>query len=162
MIKYVTGDLFEDIGQEVVICHVVNNIHAWGSGFVVPLGKKYPKSKECYLNWKDIKLGDTQFVLGEDNSVIVANMCAQNGISNYSRTKNVRPLNYGALASCMEDVAERIFEEDVFYDSKLSIKAPLFGSALAGGDWNIIEELIEYIWKDIDVTIYQLPGQEIR
>jgi len=42
------------------------------------------------------------------------------------------------------------------------IHAPLFGSGLAGGNWDFIEELINEIWDGYDITVWQLAGQELR
>ena len=81
MIYHVTGDLFariRDITTPVIIPHVCNNIGAWGSGFVVPLGRKYPKAKEAYLEYynnNDLELGFAHHVVVDDN-VLVSNMVA--------------------------------------------------------------------------------------
>ena len=59
-IKYQVGDLFEAIDsykEKIIIAHVCNNKGAWGSGFVIPLGKKYPLAKSEYLEnfeWFDL------------------------------------------------------------------------------------------------------------
>jgi hypothetical protein len=39
------------------------------------------------------------------------------------------------------------------------IICPMFGSGLAGGDWNFVEKLIEDCWlrRDIPVTVCYLP-----
>jgi len=43
-----------------------------------------------------------------------------------------------------------------------SVHGPRFGSALAGGDWKRIEEMIEkqLVAKGIPVTIYDFPDAE--
>ena len=37
---------------------------------------------------------------------------------------------------------------------KSRICCPKFGSGLAGGEWNVIENMILEIWKDIPVYVY--------
>jgi len=166
MLSYREGDLFARIKGlgRVVIPHVCNNVGAWGAGFVVPLGKAFPKARKDYLEWHRDRqtschtafvLGSTQFVTVDDeNLVVVANMIGQ------GRIGRGRPPRYNALVHCMEDVADFVLSEDVG-PSSYEIHCPLFGSGLAGGDWSFIRELIEDCWVrlGIGVTAYYLPGQ---
>ncbi|MCK9558096.1 MAG: Appr-1-p processing protein [Candidatus Cloacimonetes bacterium] len=162
-IKYVEGDLFKFVPEKcnpnktACICHVVNDLGRWGSGFVLPLADHFPKAEKEYLKWArgeqvewntPFKLGAVQHVDVSEN-VIVYNMVGQHGVG------HPRPLRYNALSSCMDKVA-RLIEND---DRLIEIHAPLFGSDLAGGDWNFIEQLIIDCWlrNNIPVTIYRLP-----
>jgi hypothetical protein len=152
-LRYVKGDLFQNIPADspVVIPHVCNDIGAWGAGFVVPLGEKYPCAKKQYLSWyKDSKnnintetcpfaLGKTQFVYCGEN-VFVANMICQHGVG------GKRPLDYRSLVKCMLNPGFM----------NCSIVCPKFGSGLAGGDWQVIETYIKTIWEELDVTVYYL------
>jgi len=141
-IKYIEGDLFgHPTDSPIVICHVANNRGRMGSGFVVPLAKKYPKARQDYIDLGNWMLGETQFVQVEEN-VIVANMIAQT-------LGGKRPLFYNHLANCMEQVAESLPKQ---------IIAPLFSAGLAGGDWNFTSLLIEDCWlrRNIPVTVYYL------
>ena len=76
--KYVEGDLFAHVPTPdtiTIVAHVCNNIGAWGAGFVVPLGRRYPNAKQLYhAASADLKLGWTQFVTSDDGNVLVANM----------------------------------------------------------------------------------------
>lgn len=161
-INYVNGDLFDNIPESpIVIAHVCNDKGAWGAGFVIPLADHFPTSKHCYLEWHKngspvqgalstefCKRGGTQFVETEGN-VWVANMVAQT-------LGGERPLFYNDLALCMDRVAYFVFSQ---LENKGEIICPMFGSGLAGGDWNFVEKLIEDCWtrKDIDVTVCYLP-----
>jgi hypothetical protein len=153
-IKYVEGDIFFPISQvdkniTVFVPHVCNDKHAWGAGFVVPLGKTYPSAKRAYMDWKvDFCLGETDFVTVSDN-VVVCNMVAQT-------LGGDRPLFYNHLSSCLEKVAKRVLSSPVKY----KIMCPAFGAGLAGGDWKIIKELINDSWirRGIDVTVFYLNG----
>lgn len=156
MIKYVEGDLFQGINmmdRPIVIAHVVNNKGGFGAGFVVPLGRRFPKAKESYLQWaKDKSWNDVPFLLGKtqivevEHSIYVANLTAQT-------LGGHRPLFYNHLARCMDTVAE--FATEV----KAQVACPLFGAGLAGGNWNFVEKLIEDCWlkAGIPVTVFYLP-----
>src|SRR5690606_37955884 len=62
-----------------------------------------------------------------------------------------RHLNYGALAQGLHWLCRR-------FDKGLSIGFPYkMGSDRAGGDWEIVLEMIEFYFKDHDVKIYRLP-----
>lgn len=151
MLRYVLGDLFEAINYESpmakFIVHIVNDSYRMGSGFVVPLNKKWPETRSLYMSDPNLKLGNTQFIQVMDN-VWVCNMIAQHGTVS---ADNPKPIKYAALANCMRTIAEvchRHIEPEIV--------GPLFGSNLAGGNWDFIEELIQEIWSNIDVTIYKL------
>jgi hypothetical protein len=143
----------------VFIPHVCNNINLFGAGFAKYIGDKFPIVKENFhlLGNKSV-LGHTQYINVANNNltktkVIICNMIAQNGIIN---PKNNRPLNYASLIFCMNDIRNKIISlsKNNIEDIKYEIHAPKFGSGLAGGNWNFIENLIEDIWTDIPVYIY--------
>ena len=187
MLTYHVGDLFQEIDQPpfhrvIVIPHVANNVGGWGSGFVVPLGRKFPNARKQYLDafkygryckttHTMLHLGNVQWVYEQVAQKIddtgreevyrefhIANMVAQQGTVS---ADNPIPLKYGALVKCMGNVAEFV-KITLFLNQECQIHAPLFGSALAGGNWDLIEILIKEIWGDLDVHIHQLPGQELR
>lgn len=156
-LKFIKQDIFEVYPNEdsALMCHVVNDQNAMGSGFVVPLMKMYPEVKSEYHAWfcfklksyvtSDPKLGENQYVKTHDNSYVV-NMMAQTLGGN-------RPLYYNALAKCMDDVANKAI------GSGNKIIGPLFSVGLAGGNINVLKLLIVDCWlrKGLDVEIYYLP-----
>lgn len=142
----------------VIVPHVCNNCNGFGAGFAGQVADKYPEVKaNFHMLGNQAKLGHVQYVTSnksgiDKNRIIFANMIAQNGIISRS---NARPLNYGALVYCMNDI--RLFVKKYLQQNevnKIEIHAPKFGSGLAGGNWNFISYLIEDIWYDLDVIIY--------
>jgi len=161
--RYKTGDLFQDIdnlikGQTVLLIpHVCNNVHKWGAGFVVPLGKRFPESVAAFFQKKDDKLGVVQFVKDENLPIIICNMYAQKGLveQNLGGGKKSIPLQYLDLQACMFQVKQ--YAEEIAQNGKsVQIACPKFGSGLAMGDWSIIENMIMRIWNNISVTVYSL------
>ena len=144
MLTYKYCDLFHDLKRDHLIFHVVNSVGAWGAGFVVPLGQHFPEAQQAYLDIQEYRLGEVQFITNED-IIVIANAIAQKGCMSYD---NPKPLSYKHLKRCMKIAG------DFCRLNELAIQAPKFGSGLAGGNWEIIENLIKYIWKDINVTIY--------
>lgn len=173
----ITGNLFSlyPTDKKIIIPHCCNDIGGWGSGFVVPLRNKWAETERRYRAWyaqktdeshlapfsneenhevtrywdhgTKFELGAVQFVPVEQN-VTVANMIGQHQTI---RTNN-KPIRYLAIADAIRKVAEVAIEFDA------QIHAPKFGAGLAGGDWKVIEALIQEAWVDrgISVTIYQL------
>ncbi len=152
-IKYIRGDVTEPVpllqGDKcrIIIPHCCNDIGAMGAGVALSIKNKWP---EVYEKYKTVlELGRTSFKKVGQN-ICVANMVAQTGVRGH------RPLKYASLIACMNTVAmmTRTLRREGFYPE---IHAPKFGSALAGGNWDFIEELIEELWlpEYIDVVIYE-------
>lgn len=152
-------------GSTVIIPHVCNNINLFGAGFARQISDRFPSVKENFhLLGKTAKLGQTQNILVAENKkygyqLYISNMISQNGIKDIN---NQRPLNYEALFRCMNDIKNFIHKiKSRFREDRLSVEihAPKFGSGLAGGDWNFISLMIEDIWSNIPVYIYNFVKQ---
>lgn len=167
IVYYKNQDIFDSIisviktskvTTNIIVPHVCNNVNVFGGGFTGSIDKYFPIVKANYnMLGNKSKLGYTQFVTAKNNpsnnsKIIFANMIAQNKTINKN---NPRPINYAALMTCMLNVRDQIINLKKDNDSINQIHAPKFGSGLAGGDWKFIEKLIEDIWFDIPVYIYQ-------
>jgi hypothetical protein len=155
---YLTGDALEGPRTgPVIIAHVTNDSWGWGNGFVVPLGKKYPKAEQEYRGTKPV-LGITQFVAVE-RLVVVANMCAQQG---YKSTYNPVPLDYDALEGCLRQVGTQALIHEGATGYPVNIHMPRIGAGRGGGSWPRIEGIINerLVGLDLDVTVYDLPEAE--
>jgi hypothetical protein len=151
----------KDKGCTVIIPHVCNNINLFGAGFASAVASNYPVVKENFhLLGKQAKLGHTQFVSAYHDreyghEIIFANMIAQNSTIS---PKNPRPLNYIALAYCLNDV--RLYASSYKKNTdntNVEIHCPKFGSGLAGGDWRFILQMLEDAWFNIkNIYIYSL------
>jgi O-acetyl-ADP-ribose deacetylase (regulator of RNase III) len=172
-VKYVQGDLFSLLPYTLpttkIIAHVCNDVGAWGSGFVVPLGKKFPEAERAYREWAingqhHLARPNSQFELGNyqlvkvngdipqadgtsSGPVYVANIIGQHSTITRSPS-GTKPIRYSALATAMAHIGEN-------WDAE--IHCPKFGSGLAGGNWELIEELIKELWvaKGLLVTVYE-------
>lgn len=154
MIRYMVGDATQPDGDgKKIIIHIVNNISAWGKGFVLAVSKRWSEPEERYKKlckfYQDKcleLLGHVQFVyINQD--LIIGNMFAQNGIISQ---KNPHPLDYVALEQCLIKV------KGFAKKYGCEVVGCRFGSGLAGGSWTEIEKIILSIMPDVDVTIYDL------
>lgn len=153
--NYVKGDATAPVKSTPIgiIVHCCNDIGAWGAGFVLALSRRWHSPEQNYLDAERYRLGDVQFVQVQPD-LIVANMIGQHGCG--FRPDGTPPIDYPAIRSCLDKVREEI--DLLGGPSVASVHAPRFGSGLAGGDWNVIEQIVidELCAYGISVTIYDL------
>lgn len=155
-IEYLTGDATEPIKKPAVILHICNNIGAWGSGFVMELSKKWKQPQETYLKTHYLYLGEIQIVEVEPG-IKVINMIAQHGTGTHL---GVPPIRYMALINCLGKVKtflERKEDNEAIDIRGYSIHMPRIGTCRAGGDWNVIETIINEILGYHNIFVYDLP-----
>ena len=158
-IKYVKGDLFStDIK---CIAHGCNTAGVMGSGVAAIVKKKYPETFKVYKisctppegvaesDFRRDLLGKTVIVNEKDK--VIFNMFTQGDWSRAYGTET-RYASYDAIDECFQNANELISNE--YEDKRLAI--PMIGAGLGGGDWDIIEKIIEKSCPDIEVTVYQL------
>lgn len=164
-ITYVTGDATKpkrNGDTPIIIPHIVNDIGAWGKGFVLALSKRWPQPETAYRNWykngstydsfgrkAPFKLGQVQFV-DVGSGITVANIVGQRGIG--TAMDGVPPIRYDALREGLETVGY----EAPYMGAEVHM--PPIGTGLAGGDWPRIEKLIneEIAGWGIKVVVYEL------
>jgi O-acetyl-ADP-ribose deacetylase (regulator of RNase III) len=140
MIKYVTGDLLKS--SCTILCHQVNCKGVMGSGLAKQIKNKYPHVYKEYKFLCDTfmskhLLGEAQYISCDDGHII-ANLFSQN---DYGKDKFYT--NYEALNKCIEDVYCAAAYKN------MSVAFPyLLGCDRGGGDWNIVEKIIETNFKD--------------
>lgn len=134
MIEYRKGNLLDV--TEGVILHGCNAQGVMGSGVALAVRWKYPQAYDKYLSFLNTNDGE---VLGDIVWVKVSDtLCIANAITQqYYGRNNKRYVNYSALAKCFMEVIDTCAAN---YIKELHF--PKIGAGLGGGDWNIIEQLI--------------------
>lgn len=149
----------KNLGATVIVPHCCNNNDVFSGLFAKKIVSEYPIVEGNFHMYSQVSaLGKTQFVPVDTNKeyghrIFFANMICQDRTG---PAKKKRSLNYAALCFCMSSVKYH-FKELMMSDnevSKVEIHAPKFGVGSAGGDWRIIQQLIEDSWKGIDTFIY--------
>lgn len=155
-ISYLVGDATEPRGKgHKIIAHIVNDASKrWGKGFGREISQKWPEVTKSFVSWcskTNLNLGNIHTIqVSEDMTVF--SMIAQHGYG-----KSVIPrIRYQHLALCLESLAEEALQKSA------SVHMPRIGTGFAGGDWKIIQELINkyLVRKGVDVTVYDLYGNE--
>lgn len=167
-IQYLNHDATYPIGNgHKYILHICNDIGGWGKGFVNSISKRWIEPRAEYKKWYsngyytsnnnayvNFSLGENQYVDVSDNITIV-NMIAQHGIypSKGEDGKLIPPIRYDSLKQCLLKFVEHVKGEENF-----TANMPLIGSGLAGGEWDVIEKIINstLIENNIDTFVYVL------
>ena len=141
-IKYCYGDILNtDIKY---ICHCVNSQGIMGSGIAKQIKAKYPKAYEVYKDRYNIKnklpLG---IIIGADcGSHTILNLVGQ---KNYGKNGRLY-LDYIALRQGIKTINNNISE---------SVAFPMIGCGLAGGNWQLVSEIIEEESTKFQPVVYQ-------
>jgi hypothetical protein len=147
MITYLRGDATRpNLPGKIILAHITNDIGKWGAGFTAALDRLSPEPKNAFMRCGKMTLGGTCFAKVSD-TLTVANMCAQHGVG-----RATKPIRYDALEKCLHNV--RFAAEQLGVE--VSVVGCRFGTGLSGGDWAVIEPIIEKTLTNISVYIYDL------
>ena len=146
-INYVIGDATQPQGKgKKIICHICNDIGAWGAGFVLAISRRWSFPEQFYRARQKYPLGHVD-ILAVDEDVYVANMIGQHR-TGYDKDGNP-PIRYDAVKTALEAV------NAVAEKRNATLHMPRIGCGLAGGEWERIEEIIKEV-VTVDVTVYDL------
>jgi O-acetyl-ADP-ribose deacetylase (regulator of RNase III) len=157
-IHYVKGDATQPRGGgHHIIAQIVNDKAAlWGGGFALVVRRKWPEIQKNFYSWamsesSHLKLGNSHLSTVNDTTDVFHMIC-QRG---YNPTPKPS-IRYGALKTCLDRLAQLAVERNA------SVHMPRIGCGQAGGNWNIVSEMITYFLceRGIKVTIYDPPGTE--
>jgi len=150
LITYLQGDATSPIHDgQIIIPHICNDKGRWGAGFVLALSKRWAKPEAGYRCLKDYRLGDVQFYTVEKD-ILVANMIAQHDTKQW---RGISPIRYESLAICLHTV--NVLAESI--TGGCSVHMPKIGAGLAGGDWGVIERIINSMVM-VPCYVYEYNG----
>ena len=147
MIQYYNGSIFDSKAD--ILCHQVNCQGAFGYGIAGQVKKLFPEVEKTYKRitkqWIEKENGDTSKLLGRVSAqpvekdgrwFLIGNLYGQD---DYGRKKMVYT-DYEALEKAMGEIRSfleaRGKNETVAFPYKI-------GCGSAGGDWNIVEDIIK-------------------
>lgn len=152
--KYIKGDITDT--ELKYIAHGVNCQNVMGSGVAKALFTKWPEVKSHYHEFCKYNselgtdlLGQIGFVNVGDkyNQKLIANCFTQR----YYGYDEKRYVDYFAITRCFLRLKKTVG----FKDEILAI--PKIGCGLAGGDWNIVEQLInDTVGDELEIWVYEL------
>lgn len=147
MIVYKQGDVLAS--DEKKIAHGCNCSGGFGSGFAKAVAERYPSVREAYLvrhNSRGWNLGDVQLIgVGDGSGREIANCATQ---QRYGRPDEGPYVSYVAIRQVIKDLVSSSWCG--------GFAMPKIGAGLAGGNWEIIERIINEESGDVEVRVYVL------
>lgn len=149
MVKEIKGNLLA--ADLDVVCHQVNCQGKMNSGIAKSIREKYPQVYKdynmlCTITQPEKLLGQVQPVIIDDGKLIVVNMFSQ---LNYGYDGR-RYTSYDAIWSCFNRIHQYMPK-----DKKIGFPARI-GCVRGGANWDIVKKMIEVIFADREVYIYDL------
>lgn len=158
MIKVVHGDVLKV--ERGIILHGCNAQGVMGSGIAKQIKEQFPKAYETYrkvyeehglqlgsIVWKSVGKS------GETYNKWIGNCITQNL---YGKSGD-RFVSYDAIADCMEKVVD--FLEINCFEQGFPVVFPQIGAGLGGGNWNVIEKIIDETIPDFyEKILYMYKG----
>lgn len=148
-IHYIKGDATRPRGDGTkIICHICNDIGAWGAGFVLALSARWSEPEDSYrvMSKDERKLGNVSIVEVEDD-ILVANMIGQRDVR--PDENGLPPIRYTAVRAALKSV------NDLATQINATLHMPRIGCGLAGGRWEDIESIIKEV-VTVNVYVYDL------
>lgn len=158
MIRTITGDLLES--DATIIVHQVNCQGIMGSGLAKQIRDLYPDTYAKYRRVCNTNIFKTSALLGKNlytpeqhnnHPIMIANLFAQD---NYGY--GTQHTDYDALDVCLAKLAIAA-KELISRGFKTKIGIPYhLGCGRGGGDWNVVQDMINKHLSEYDVSIYKL------
>jgi len=149
---YESGDILDWEDKVDVIGHQVNCFGVMGGGLALQIANKWPEVETEYKRYinsftdhglRKYLLGECQVVPIPNSRCSIANLFGQ-----YDMGKGLRT-NYHALSKSLDDLRQFIICYEL---NKLALPVNL-GCGLAGGDWNIVQNLIEKCFEGSGIEV---------
>jgi O-acetyl-ADP-ribose deacetylase (regulator of RNase III) len=148
-ITYKKGNLLEC--TEKIIIHGCNAQGKYAAGVAKAIRAKYPYAYNQYKSHHTLLGLQTGIVLWADQeNPLIGNMIIQEF---YGREKK-QYCSYDAIRNCIFIVNRDV--RNWWSDLGPCVAMPKIGAGLAGGDWNIIEKIIEEETTDVQPVVYYL------
>lgn len=148
--KYVKGDLLDlaEKGNFDVVVHGANCFTTMGSGIAKSIHSRWPEAYEvdCDTSYASrAKLGKYSGITIKRNgyAFFVVNAYTQ---YDYRPRSGTPPVDYNAIRSVFKALAKE------FSDPNTRFGIPKIGAGLAGGNWDIIEKIIDEEMAGRDIT----------
>ncbi len=141
MIEYRQGDLLK--APMDIIVHGCNCKHSFGAGIARQIREQFPQAHTADLK---TLYGDPS-KLGDYSTVVIDNKRIINAYTQFNYSTDKLDVDYDAVERVM-----RTIKVEYSVDAKLGM--PRIGCGLAGGDWNKVEEILNRVFNDRTIYVY--------
>jgi O-acetyl-ADP-ribose deacetylase (regulator of RNase III) len=161
--SFVQGDILDWAGKVDAIGHQVNCLGVMGGGLALQIKNKWPVVFETYVEFINSAIRETRSLKGclgccqlvQTDSCFVANLFGQYDVGAKLQTDYIAL--HRSLTSLREQMQLRGLDS-VAFPAKL-------GCGLAGGDWNIVQSVIQSVFagSGFSITIVEyVPHPKIQ
>lgn len=145
-----SGNLLD--ASEGIIVHGCNAQGKMASGVARDIRARYPQAYDAYMahyQAKGLKLGEVVWAkISDEPKLAIANGITQEF---YGRDASRRYVDYPAVAQVFRAVAK------VAHARQLPVHYPKIGAGLGGGDWGVIEKIINEELAGLNHTLWVPP-----
>jgi len=150
--KILRGDLvdYAATGRFDVIIHGCNCFHTMGAGIAKLIASQFP---EALIADKETSHGDISKLGSYSTAKVLRGATKFTIVNAYTQHQwrgRGRKVSYDAIQSCFEKISTEFKEARIGY--------PQIGAGLAGGDWDIISDIIDEALSDCDHTLVLFDG----
>lgn len=145
-IIYRYGDVCD--AEELIIAHGCNAQGVMGSGVALFIKNKWPDAYKVYndaYKTNGLELGQVVYYISPFDDVVIAN-CITQDFYGYNGNMYV---DYDAIRASLRDV--NAFAEEL---GCKAVALPQIGAGRGGGDWNVITEIIESVFVNVQPVVY--------
>lgn len=155
LLQHVHGDvLWPQGGGPRIVCMMVNDAaRRWGGGIARGAATRFPGAEAAFGEWlsdlpRDQRLGLVHFA-PSSGGVVLASLVAQHG---YGPSEKPR-IRYAALGRCLDSVGDEALANGA------SVHMPRLGTGGAGGDWQVVEQMVNdsLVARGVTTIVYEPP-----
>ena len=154
-LTFVLGDAVKALQNKEVdfLMHCCNAQGVMGAGIAKQIKEAFPSTYRAY---------DAYCQAGKYSEVLLGNIIIEsrviNAIAQFKLGTSRRQVHYGALSSC---VAQVVRSAELYHAGstmrKIKVAVPyLMCCGLAGGNWTVVEEILQSLPNHIDLIVYKL------
>lgn len=154
MIRYHTGDLLES--DCTVIAHGCNCFHTMGSGIARSISDK----------WPEVYVADCRSMYGTRDKLGTFTSCQTHGggplvynlYTQFRYGRNAQHTEYDAIRLALSGMRSELIARGLLMTCKFGTYR--LGCNRGGGDWTVVSSIIDEVFPDIDVHVYDKEDVE--
>jgi len=155
LLQHVHGDVLQPKGGgRRIVCMMVNDAaRRWGGGIARIAATRFPGAEAAFAEWlssspRDQRLGLVHFSPAS-GGVTLASLVAQHGYGSSDKPR----IRYAALGRCLDTVGDEALATEA------SVHMPRLGTGGAGGDWQVVEQMVNdaLVARGVRTIVYDPP-----
>jgi O-acetyl-ADP-ribose deacetylase (regulator of RNase III) len=157
IVNKVSGNLLKMFVEDEfdIIVHGCNCFHTMGAGIAGNISRMFPEALEADMKTKygDMrKLGTYSFAPTEFGMIV-------NGYTQFQPGREAKTRLYSSIgtvfAKLNNDAAGSLFPRNL----EFKVGIPKIGAGIAGGDWSVIEGIIDGLSDRLSITLVDYDGK---